>query len=235
MKLLRFCTLMMLVFSLSIACKTEKKEDSQEEMNSTEEVTTTQEASEEAEAPETTEESEEAPAAEAEATDAPAEKSITVVYPKDEEKEQEVKDGLALWIKENPSIKEHFHSEYGFAFFPKITKGGLGIGGAGGHGLVFENKEVIGSSSLAQATFGLQAGGQQYMEVIFFENKEAMDRFKGGKLKFSGQASAVALKEGASADLAYQDGVAIFTKVKGGLMAEASIGGQKFKYKEGVK
>lgn len=234
MKLIKTLSLLIVILTLSLSCQSEKKKDSQEEVNTTEEAVSTDQAEESAEVPASAEEAQEAPA-ETQAEEAPASKSITVVYPKDEEMEQEVKDGLALWIKENPSIKEHFHSEYGFAFFPKITKGGLGIGGAGGHGLVFEDKEVIGSSSLAQATFGLQAGGQQYMEVIFFEDKEAMDRFKGGKLKFSGQASAVALKEGASADLAYQDGVAIFTKVKGGLMAEASIGGQKFKFKEGVK
>ena len=115
-----------------------------------------------------------------------------------------------------------------------ITKGGLGIGGAGGKGLVFEDYKVIGGASLAQATLGLQAGGQQYMEVIFFEDKAALDRFKEGKIKFSGQASAVALKDGASVDVDYQDGVAVFTKAKGGLMAEASLGGQKFKYKDGV-
>jgi len=134
----------------------------------------------------------------------------------------------------NPEMDAYFHKAYGFAVFPKITKGGLGIGGAGGKGLVFDNKTVIGESRLAQATFGLQAGGQQYMEVIFFEDQPALDRFIAGKVKFSGQASAVALKDGASADIDYQDGVAIFTKTIGGLMAEASVGGQSFKYKPGI-
>ena len=100
--------------------------------------------------------------------------------------------------------------------------------------MVFDNKTVIGESKLAQATFGLQAGGQQYMEVIFFEDQPALDRFTKGKVKFSGQASAVALKDGASVDIDYQDGVAIFTKTIGGLMAEASVGGQSFKYKPGI-
>ena len=121
-----------------------------------------------------------------------------------------------------------------FVFFPKITKGGLGIGGAGGKGLVFDNKTVVGESKLAQATFGLQAGGQQYMEIVLFEDQAAFDRFTAGKVKFSGQASAVALKDGASADIDYQDGVAIFTKTIGGLMAEASVGGQSFKYNPGI-
>ena len=72
------------------------------------------------------------------------------------------------------------------------------------------------------------------MEIILFEDQPALDRFIAGKIKFSGQASAVALKDGASADVNYQDGVAIFTKTLGGLMAEASVGGQKFTYKPGI-
>ncbi len=89
-------------------------------------------------------------------------------------------------------------------------------------------------TKMTQATIGAQAGGQQYMEVIYFENKEALDNFTGGKLKFSGQASAIALEAGTAVDMKYQDGVAIFTKGKGGLMAEASVGGQKFKYHPGI-
>ena len=157
-----------------------------------------------------------------------------MVYPKDTKLANEVEKSIIALFNENPTIEQHFYDAYGFAVFPVITKAGLGIGGAGGKGLVFENKTVIGRASLAQATFGLQAGGQQYMEVIFFEDKDALERFKGGKIKFSGQASAVALKDGASVDVNYQNGVAVFTKVKGGLMAEASIGGQNFKYKDGI-
>ncbi len=161
-------------------------------------------------------------------------KQITVVYPKDTDLAIEVKKAIKSLVKDNPTIENHFYEAYGFVIFPVITKAGLGIGGAGGKGLVFQDKSVIGKASLAQATLGLQAGGQQYQEVVFFENKEALDKFKAGKIKFSGQASAVALKAGASVDIDYQDGVAIFTKVKGGIMAEASVGGQKFKYKDGI-
>ncbi len=167
-------------------------------------------------------------------SEALTEKKITVVFPKDTKLQNEVKDAMTELVDGNPELESHFSKAYGFAVFPKITKGGLGIGGAGGKGLVFDNKSVIGESRLAQATFGLQAGGQQYMEVIFFEDQPALDRFTSGKVKFSGQASAVALKDGASVDIDYQDGVAIFTKTIGGLMAEASVGGQSFKYKPGI-
>ena len=168
------------------------------------------------------------------AVDAASEKSLVVHYPRDSKLANETEKAIITLYQSNPTIKQHFYDAHGFAVYPVITKGGLGIGGAGGKGLVFENYKVIGGASLAQATLGLQAGGQQYMEVIFFEDKAALDRFKEGKIKFSGQASAVALKDGASVDVNYQDGVAVFTKAKGGLMAEASLGGQKFKYKDGV-
>lgn len=91
---------------------------------------------------------------------------------------------------------------------------------------------MIGKAKLAQVSIGFQWGGQAYREVIFFENRAAMDRFKENRLEFSAQASAVAATAGASANVKYADGVMIFTQIKGGLMYEASIGGQKFKYTE---
>lgn len=146
------------------------------------------------------------------------------------ELENESKEALNSMIEEAPNLQSFHDKAYGFAIFPKITKAGLAIGGAAGNGVVYENKEIIGSAKLKQASFGLQAGGQQYSEVIFFENKESFDRFTNGNLKFDAQASAVAISEGASVDVAYQNGVAVFTHVMGGLMFEASIGGQHFKY-----
>jgi lipid-binding SYLF domain-containing protein len=83
---------------------------------------------------------------------------------------------------------------------------------------------------MIQISVGFQFGGQAYREVIFFENKETLDRFKENKIEFSAQASAVAAKKGASTNVKYTNGVLIFTQQKGGLMYEASIGGQKFKF-----
>ncbi len=245
----RFFTLM-LVGALIFACKSEKKEASEAAEEAVEAVSeaadetadavedageATGEAVEEA-AEDAAEEAEEAGDAVEEAVEeaTSSEKSLVVHYPRDTKLANETEEAIKELYKSNPTIQQHFYDAYGFAVYPKITKGGLGIGGAGGKGLVFENYKVIGGASLAQATLGLQAGGQQYMEVIFFEDKAALDRFKEGKIKFSGQASAVALKDGASVDVDYQDGVAVFTKAKGGLMAEASLGGQKFKYNDGV-
>jgi lipid-binding SYLF domain-containing protein len=245
----RFFTLM-LVGALIFACKSEKKEASEAAEDAVEAVSEAAEETADAveegaeAAGEAVEEAAEdaGEAVEEAAEDAveavedatSEEKKLVVYYPRDSKLANETEKAIKTLYESNPTIQKHFYDAHGFAVYPVITKGGLGIGGAGGKGLVFENYKVIGGASLAQATLGLQAGGQQYMEVIFFEDKAALDRFKEGKVKFSGQASAVALKDGASVDVDYQDGVAVFTKAKGGLMAEASLGGQKFKYKDGI-
>jgi lipid-binding SYLF domain-containing protein len=149
------------------------------------------------------------------------------------ELEKDSKDALNEMIKISPKLKVFYDKAFGYAVYPIITKAGFVLGGAGGKGVVFKDHIAIGTSSLKQASFGLQAGGQQYSEVIFFQNDEAFEHFKNGNLKFDAQASAVAIKEGASYDIAYKNGVAVFTNVSGGLMLEASIGGQHFTYKEG--
>ena len=137
---------------------------------------------------------------------------------------------LQTMLGKTPKLESFYNESYGYAIFPKITKVGIAFGGAFGKGVVFKDHQVVGSSKLKQASIGLQFGGQQYSEVIFFKNEESFENFTNGKLKFDAQASAVALKDGASIDAAYQDGVAVFTQTKGGLMYEASIGGQHFKY-----
>ncbi len=136
------------------------------------------------------------------------------------------------FIKTDGSMKNLFTKAYGYVIFPNVGKGGVGIGGASGNGAVNEKGKRIGMAKMTQVTIGLQLGGQAYREVIFFENKSDLDRFKENKFEFSAQASAVAVKSGASANAKYTDGVMIFTQTKGGLMAEVSVGGQKFKYKK---
>ncbi len=127
-------------------------------------------------------------------------------------------------------ISNLFTNAYGYVIFPNVGKGGIGIGGAAGNGIVYERGVVMGKAQLTQVSIGFQFGGQVYREVIFFETKADLDRFKENKIEFSAQASAVALTAGASANVRYSDGVMIFTQQKGGLMYEASIGGQKFNY-----
>jgi len=144
---------------------------------------------------------------------------------------EESKSALNEMITEVPKLQSFKDKAYGYVVFPKVTKAGLGIGGAAGQGILFRNDVPMGSSKLKQASFGLQAGGQQYKEVIFFEDEAAYNNFTNGNLKFGAQASAVAITAGASVDAAYKGGTAIFTRVNGGLMYEASVGGQHFSYK----
>jgi lipid-binding SYLF domain-containing protein len=139
-------------------------------------------------------------------------------------------EAKADFIATDGLMKSLFASAYGYVIFPNVGKGGIGIGGAAGNGIVYERGNIIGKAKLTQVSIGFQFGGQAYREVIFFESKEDLNRFKANKIEFSAQASAVAVTAGASANVKYKEGVMIFTQQKGGLMYEASIGGQKFNY-----
>jgi len=131
--------------------------------------------------------------------------------------------------EKDPGMSKFFTSSYGYAVFPHIGKGGLGVGGAGGKGTVFKGGTAVADAKMSQVTIGFQAGGQKYAEVIFFEDAETYKDFVSGNFEFAAQVSAVALTSGASADAAYKDGLLVVTMTIGGLMYEASVGGQKFK------
>ena len=148
----------------------------------------------------------------------------------DAEGEKNAQAAITEFKRVDPDMDAFFTSAYGYAVFPEITKGGFVVGGAGGDGTVFEQGAGVGSSEMSQVTVGLQAGGQTYSEAIFFKDKAALDNFKKGNFEFAAEASAVAVKTGASKTADYSNGVAIFTMAKGGLMFEASVGGQKFTY-----
>jgi lipid-binding SYLF domain-containing protein len=130
----------------------------------------------------------------------------------------------------DPAFKKWFDTAYAYAVLPKVGKGGIGIGGAYGKGLVIRGNSTVGETSLSQVTIGFQLGGQVYSEYIMFRDKTAFDHFTRGNFEMGAQVSAVAITLGASADANYDKGVAVFTIAEGGLMYEASIGGQKFKY-----
>lgn len=129
----------------------------------------------------------------------------------------------------NDKITKYFSSAYAYAVFPSIGKGGLGVGGATGNGTLYKGGSIVGDCRMSQVTIGFQAGGQAYSEVVFFKDAAAYNRFIGDKFEFAAQTSAVAVTAGASFDVDYRDGILVFTHAKGGLMYEASVGGQKFK------
>ena len=149
---------------------------------------------------------------------------------KDQELLKKAEQSIGTFKKTDPSLKAFFKEAYGYVAFPKITKGGLIVGGAHGKGVVYKQGKIIGRASLSQGTFGLQAGGKNYAQMIFFKDKASLDQLVNGSLKFAAQATANAAKSGGAADAAYSKGVAVFSMATGGLMGEASIGGQKFKY-----
>jgi lipid-binding SYLF domain-containing protein len=144
-------------------------------------------------------------------------------------------------------VRKFNESAYAYAVFPTIGKGGLGIGGAHGKGRVYKGGKKVGDSSMTQLSIGFQAGGQAYRQVIFFEDKRAYEEFTSGNFEFSAQAEAIAITssagassgtEGSSAsadagqaETRYRKGMIVFTMGKGGLMYQASIGGQKYNFK----
>jgi len=154
--------------------------------------------------------------------------------------------------KKSESVQPFFKSAYGYAVFPTVGKGGIVIGGAYGKGQVYRGGKVTGETSLIKATIGFQLGGQAFSEMIFFEDKRAYDDFTSGNFEFDASASAVAITAGAQAKAgtegstasasagpatgkqagsSYRKGMATFVHIKGGLMYEAAIGGQKFSFK----
>ena len=150
---------------------------------------------------------------------------------KPEEQLKEVQETIANFKKKDPGIKTFFNDAYAYVVFPSVGKGGWVIGGAYGNGKVFRRGQIIGSASIVQGTIGFQLGGQVYSEIVFFKDKKSFDRFKSDRLEFDAQVSAVAVTLGAAAKAAYEKGIAVFVMTKGGLMYEASVGGQSFTFK----
>ena len=137
---------------------------------------------------------------------------------------------VAKFKEKSEGIAAAIEDAYGYAVFPTVGKGGMGLGGAHGKGFVYEHGRLVGRTSLTQVTIGFQLGGQAYSEMVLFKDRDALENFRRGRLKLDAQASAVALDARAAKDLPYRNGVAIVTMAKGGLMYEASVGGQKFSF-----
>lgn len=135
---------------------------------------------------------------------------------------------IAAFKEKQPASKKLFGSAYGYALYPTVTRGAFAIGGAYAEGGVYKGGKLVAKTSLTAVSIGLGAGGESYSEVIFFQNKAAYDRFVEGKVEFGARANAVFLQQGVSGEPPYVDGVLILAQTKAGLMADASVGGQKF-------
>ncbi len=146
------------------------------------------------------------------------------------EGEAEVKQTIAMFVKTDPSMKQFMDSAYGYAIFPSVTKGGLIVGGTVGDGWVYERGRLVGEAELQKVSVGAQAGGENYSEIIFFKDQNAMNTFKQGDFELGADLNAVVNKQDAAARAGYTKGIAVFVMSKGGLMAEASVGGQKLNF-----
>ena len=154
-------------------------------------------------------------------------------------------------FRKSPAVQPFFNNAYGYAVFPTIGKGGFWVGGAYGSGQVYRQGKVTGTAKLFKGTFGFQLGGQAFSEIIFFEDKRAYTDFTSGNFEFDAAASAVVITAGAQAKAgtegatagasagpatgaqaktSYQRGMAVFIHTLGGLMYEATVGGQKFSF-----
>lgn len=165
-------------------------------------------------------------------------------------------EGTIAVYKKTLAVKPFFENAYGFAVFPTVGKGAIGLGGAYGKGRVYRGGEVAGETTLVKASIGLQIGGQAFSEMIFFQDKRAYEEFTSGSFAFDATASAVAITAGAQAKagtegttagasagpatgtqapIDYYKGMAVFVHTKGGLMFEAAVGGQKFSFQPATK
>lgn len=150
---------------------------------------------------------------------------------KDKKIMEDATEAKSMLLKANSGLEEFFESSAGYVIFPNVGKGGFIVGGASGNGVVYENGTAVGMADLKKLNIGFQAGGQAIIEVIFFETPVDLERFKSENFEFSAETSAVALKSGIAFNAKYKDGVAVFALPKAGLMADASVGGQRFEYR----
>lgn len=150
--------------------------------------------------------------------------------PSDDRMIRESRATLDRFVDRDPGLQDWIDHAHGYVVFPEIAKGGFGVGGGFGRGMVFERGQPIGRATTSQATIGAQIGAQSYSQVIFFRDDAALRTFQRGNFEFSAQATAVAATAGAAATTSYERGVAVFNMTRGGLMAEASVGGQRFTF-----
>lgn len=130
----------------------------------------------------------------------------------------------------DPGVEALVRKGYGYALFPEVVKAGLGFGGGYGQGVVYEQGQHVGYADLTLGSVGMQIGGQTFSELVVFENKAAMDRFKLSPVDFTAGVAAMILQNGAAANASFIEGIAVVVRPITGAMAEATVGGQQVKY-----
>ena len=139
-------------------------------------------------------------------------------------------DAKKTLLAKDKGLAQFFDTAAGYVIFPNVGEGGFILGAATGNGVVYEEGIAVGMANLKKIDLGFQIGGQAIIEVIFFKTEEALNEFKSEEYTFSGEVSATAVKKGVSKNLNYNEGVIVLAMPKAGLMADVSVGGQKFTY-----
>lgn len=134
------------------------------------------------------------------------------------------------FIKMDKALESQFNNATAYVIFPNVGKGALIVGAASGNGAVYKSGKLVGMASMTQLDIGAQIGGEAYSEVIFFNSEEAFKKLKNNELELTSQVAAIAVEEGVSLNTKFNDGMAVYVLPKAGLMAEVSVGGQKFEY-----
>jgi lipid-binding SYLF domain-containing protein len=140
---------------------------------------------------------------------------------------REAQASREAWLKTDPGMEALVKKSHGFVFFPNVAKAGFLVGAGAGEGVVYEGGRPIGYAEMNQLSAGALVGAQRFSQLVVFENKAAMDRFKAGELSFGANASAVIATTGTAASAEFNDGVAVFVRPIEGIMADASLGGQR--------
>ena len=148
-----------------------------------------------------------------------------------EELKTEAEQAIEVFKKADPSLKKFFDESAGFAICPSVGRGGLVFGGQHGNGVAYEKGKPVGEVTLTEINFGAQVGGASFYELIFFETDQNMKDLKESKTRLSAQVNAVAAADGAAKTAKYDQGIVVFTLARSGLMVQATVGGQKLKFK----
>ena len=160
--------------------------------------------------------------------------SITIFAQNDEDKKiiTDAEKAKTAFINASSDMQAFFDDAKAYVIFPNVGKGALIVGAASGNGAVYERGVLVGMANMKQLDIGAQIGGKAYSEVIFFKTDKALQEFMDDDFQLAGNVAAIAVNESApSINLKYDNGVAVFTLPKEGLMAEVSVGGQKFEYR----
>jgi len=147
------------------------------------------------------------------------------------ELQKESEQAVKAFQQADSTMNKLITDAVGYAIFPSVGRGGFIVGGQRGKGLVYQQGKVVGKAKMTEINIGAQVGGETFSELILFETAEALRDFKSSNWEMSAKVNAVAAAEGAAKDAKYQQGVAVFSLTKGGLMVQATVGGQKFKFK----